>query len=125
MRRGVSNEVELVSAERTPLGGDPSGGLFRQGEVIAGNVAHLRAFVRVHEHDLGAEGAHHLSALGRLARGHDRDKGVGSPHTRSPALSRVTARQLDHRLPGPQRTRPLGILDHSERIPVLLGSARV
>jgi hypothetical protein len=124
--RGIAVEVELVGAEGPPLGGDPRRSFLNQGEILAGDVAHPRTLLLVHELHLGAEGAHHLGALGGVAGGHDRDERVArhGTHDRQ-ARPRVPARQLHDRLAWPQLTAPLGILDHPECDPVLLGAARV
>ena len=93
---------------------------------MSGYVTRPRAFLLMHEHDLGAERSHHLGALRRVALGHHRHERMTGhrAHDRQPR-PRVAARELHDRLAGPQVTAPLGVLDHRGKHPVLLRAARV
>lgn len=80
----------------------------------------------VHEHDLGAEGGHHLRPFRRVALRHHGHEVVALDRADDgEAGSGVAAGQLDHCLAWREVARLLSVLDHLAGDPVLLGRAWV
>ena len=122
MRAGVAFEVELVSAEGTPLGRQPLRLLLHQLQVATRNLAWFRIRQLIHQHHLRPQRGHHAGTLARVPFRHDRYEFVAldPAHDRQPRTS-VTAGQFHHGLAGLEPALRFRVIDDLSRDPVLFG----